>query len=104
MRRSTWFLLILWCCTNGLWAYQHVDRAITDSYRDQTAYEARHHIEALSRLGTLALRGTPQADALSLLQQASPELTPYEKDGALRTTWLALHIGSDGRVVEVSPN
>ncbi len=84
--------------TNGWWLYQAVDQSITMSYREQMRDEAEHQIEALQALADMAVKGKTAAQAQQLLRQLFPEEEPYEKDGALRTAWIALSISPEGRV------
>jgi hypothetical protein len=60
-----------------------IDRAVTQSYRDQVLYEQNNRVLGLCALTDEFVRGMGRDEALALLQKTQPRETPFEKDGAL---------------------
>ena len=91
---------ILLIGTNILWVYSAIDLAVTEKYRQQDEYEAKHRIEALERLCSKLVGGMDKADAVKLLNEVSPDFEAYEKEGHLRTIWLSFKIDEQGNVAK----
>ena len=99
-KTATLVLGALLVVTNAWWLYVFVDRAVTQSYRDQVLYEQNNRVLALSALADELVKGMGRDEAMALLQKTQPGETPYEKDGALNTTWVSLLL-EDGNVARI---
>lgn len=84
--------------SNGWWLYHAIDQGVTDMYREQTMYEAANRVTALSVIATETVRGKTKTEASALLQRLFPGKAPFEKDGALHTTWITLTLSKEGIV------
>ena len=91
---------ILLIATNGFWLYSAIDMAVTDKYRQQEEYEAKHRIEALEKLCSKLVGGMKEADAIKLLNEISPDFEAYKKEGHLNAIWLSFRVDEDGNVSE----
>lgn len=91
-------LAALLIASNAWWFYQAVDHGVTLAYRDQALYEASKTTDALSKLSGHLVKGKSKAEATALLQAVFPEEQPYQKEGALHITWLALSLDSSGAI------
>ncbi len=98
---ATAILGVLFVATNGSLLYALIDRGVTLSYRDAVIYELGNKLKATSELCNLAVRGKSKTEAIKLLKQMFPGEKPFEKDGAVNTTWLSLKLGPKGMVEEV---
>jgi hypothetical protein len=97
-------LAVLLIGTNAWWLYHAVDHGVTLAYRDQMLYEMANRASALSEISSHFLKGKTRAEAAALLQGLFPADQPYEKEGALHTTWLSLQLGANGTVVGIEKN
>ena len=99
-KTATAVLGALLVVTNAWWLYVVIDRAVTQSHQDQVFYEQSNRVLALAALVDEFVKGMGRDEAMALLQKSQPEETPYEKDGALNTTWVSLRL-EDGKVTRV---
>ena len=93
-------LAVLLLMTNGFWLYQAADRAATEKYEQQEAYEANHRIASLERLCSKLVGGMPKAEAKKLLTEISPHVEPFEKEGRINSAWLSYQIDDKGNIAE----
>jgi len=94
-------LAVLLVSSNTWWLYHAVDHGVTLAYRDQVLYEAANTNSALSKVSSHLMKGKTKDEADALLRTLFPAEQPYEKDGALHTTWLALQLNTNGAVAGV---
>jgi len=99
-KTATAVLGALLVVTNAWWIYAAIDRAVTQSYQDQVLYEQNNRVLALSALADQLVKGMGRDEAMALLQKSQPTETPYEKDGALNTSWVSLLL-EEGKVARV---
>lgn len=86
--------------TNAWWIYGTVDRAITQSYQLQVLHEQSNRVLALASLSDAFVQGMNKEAATDLLRRTQRSEEPFEKDGALNTSWVSLTI-VDGAVTGV---
>jgi hypothetical protein len=99
-KTATALLGALLFVSNAWWLYVAIDDAVTKSYRDQVLFEQGNRVLALSALADEFVRGMGRDEAMTLLQKTQPGQTPYEKGGALNTTWISLKL-EEGKVTRV---
>lgn len=91
---------VLLVATDGFWLYSAIDWAVTEKYRQQEEYEAKHRIEALEKLCSILVSGMNNEDAINLLNRVSSEFEAYEKEGRLNNIWLSFRVDEKGDVVK----
>jgi hypothetical protein len=104
MTKLTIGLVIALVASNVAWLCHFVDRGVTEKYRGQELYELTQRNHEFSRLASEAVRGKTVAEVKEMLARQLPDTGPYVKEGQLHTTWMAMPIGDDGRVREVTPD
>ncbi|NRF72468.1 hypothetical protein HLB44_36515 [Aquincola sp. S2] len=102
MKATSVFLGILLVGTNAWWFYQAIDQAVTNKYRDQERYETANRVVALSAIASEAVKSRPKSEVEALLRRVLPDEQPFEKDGALHTTWVSMPQSPDGLVLRVA--
>lgn len=105
MNPFTYLLVVLLVASNGYWLYHEFDGGITRTYQAQERYEVASRLVATTVIASEAVRDRPKEEVEILLKRLFPGEQIFEKEGALRTTWLSLPLTPQGRVsgVEVDP-
>lgn len=87
--------------TNAWWFYATLDQGVTLSHREQLLYEYSNRVLALSQVTNHFVKGKGKEEVLQVLREALPEEEPFEKEGALNTTWVSFQLTKGGTVSSV---
>lgn len=98
MKVLTALLVVILVTSDGYWLYHEFDRGITQTYQAQERYEVASRLVATTVIASEAVRDRPKEEAEALLKRLFPGEQIFEKEGALRTTWLSLPLTPQGRV------
>jgi hypothetical protein len=94
-------LIIVLLISNGGWIYATLEWASLEKYRQQESRQRISTIKNLTAVLSVHVVGKDKEELEAALQRSLPGITPFEKEGAVHTTFISFPINDEGIVESV---
>jgi hypothetical protein len=87
--------------TNGWWAYRLLEAGVSYTHQGVSLEQSRESLSrALAIIRVLGAGDASRRQVIKAAQQASPSVTPFEKEGYVWMGELGLRFDASGRLVD----